>query len=170
MVISTNDYAGHPSTDPQDVVDAANAAIRDYCGWHVAPVIEETVEVESDGSGVVFLPTLRIVDLVSVEVGGAARVVRRSDWSRNGWLRVHAGVGAPVVVTMRHGFEATASLKTAALGLAAMGTQAPDGRMIARQRLGDRDVTYYTPTQMTDVLTPGDPRVTLNRYRLPTRP
>lgn len=170
QIITDEDVTGHPSSDPQSLADRAVSALADYCGWHVAPVREETVEVESDGSGVVFLPTLRIVEVVSVAVAGEPVTVVRSDWSQNGWLRVKAKSGAVVVVTLKHGFDVTAALKDAALGLAAMDQQSPDGRLVSSQRLGDRQVTYYTPTQLTDVLTPGDPRVTLARYVLPPRP
>lgn len=169
-IIDAVDVAGHPSLDPDVLALRAVAAIEDYCGWHVAPVREETVEVESDGSGVVFLPTLRIESISSVTVNDEPVTVERGDWSRVGRLRVPARCGDVVSVTMRHGFKVTESLKAAALGLAAMEQQSPDGRMVSAQSLGDRSVSYYTPTQLTDVMTPGDPRLTLRRYVIPARP
>ena len=169
-IIDGSDVTGHPTSNPDILAMRAIAAIEDYCGWHVAPVREETIEVESDGSGVVFLPTLRIESISAVTVDGSTVTVKREDWSRNGWLRVSARCGVVVAVTLKHGFEVTESLKAAALGLAAMEQQSPDGRLISAQRLGDRQVSYYTPTQLTDVMTPGDPRLTLNRYVIPPRP
>ena len=39
---------------------AVSAAIRSYCGWHVAPIVEETMTLDYDGGGILTLPTLRL--------------------------------------------------------------------------------------------------------------
>lgn len=169
-IIMGADVIGHPSQDPDTLAGRANAAVRDYCGWHVAPVLQETVTVESDGSGVVFLPTLRIVSVEAVEVDGSPVTVQRRDWSQNGWLRVHAACGVPVVVTMKHGVEITESLRAAALTLA-QAAKSPDDRLIRSQRLGDAQIDYVAASAAIEaVRVPGSARTTLDRYVLPARP
>lgn len=87
-----------------DAWAAANAAVRAYCGWHVAPVITETVTLDGSGTNLMFLPTLRLVDLVSILNDGEA--VSDPGWSaagivRGAWTDKFRGV----VAEMEHGFE-----------------------------------------------------------------
>lgn len=169
-IITGVDVLGHPSQDPDTLAARAVAAIRDYCGWHVAPVLQETVTVESDGSGVVFLPTLRVVSVDAVEVDGVPVTVARRDWSQYGWLRVSAEVGVPVAVTLTHGYDVTESLKAAALTLA-QAAKSPDDRLIRSQRLGDAQIDYVSASAAIEaVRVPGSARTTLDRYVLPARP
>jgi hypothetical protein len=81
---------------------AANAAVRAYCGWHVAPVVTETVTLDGSGTNLMFLPTLHLVDLVSIVNDG--ETVEDPEWSavgvvRGTWTTKFRGV----VATMEHG-------------------------------------------------------------------
>jgi hypothetical protein len=55
-----------PKTRPfiDTALAAASQAIRNHCGWHIAPVVEHVQY--AGGRDVVFLPTRRIATLVSV--------------------------------------------------------------------------------------------------------
>lgn len=46
---------------------AASAAVRRWCRWHVSPVIEETVTLNGQGGHHLGLPTMRLVELLTVE-------------------------------------------------------------------------------------------------------
>src|SRR5699024_12271535 len=46
-----------------DLVAAATQAIRDYCGWHVAPVEEETLALDGTGTDTLLLPSRLVVDV-----------------------------------------------------------------------------------------------------------
>lgn len=58
------DFPGAPF--PSDVVSAVNAAIRQEAGWHIAPVLRETMTVQTRGSTTVWLPTFVIDKVHSV--------------------------------------------------------------------------------------------------------
>ena len=52
---ATNDrYAGDARIEP--AISAASAAIRAYCGWHVAPVLDCTITLDGE-VGDIWLPT-----------------------------------------------------------------------------------------------------------------
>ena len=42
------------------LLDAASAAVRRYCGWHIGPVAEETLVLDGPGGDLLVLPTLRL--------------------------------------------------------------------------------------------------------------
>lgn len=83
---------------------SAVGAIRDYCGWHIAPEVEETLTVDGPGGHLLVLPTQHVVSVASITNDGT--VVTDPEWSasglvRGGWSSRFRGV----VVTMKHGFE-----------------------------------------------------------------
>lgn len=96
----------------------ASAAIRSYCGWHVAPVLEETVTLDGNGGTVLMLPTLRLVSLDEVRVHG--EVVGDVEWSHMGALRGRwPNRWRSIQVRMHHGFDAPADLLGVVLEAAA---------------------------------------------------
>lgn len=82
----------------------AVASVREYCGWHIAPEIDEEVTADGSGCAVQMLPTLRLVDLISITNDGVA--VSNPEWSAAGFVR---GLWTcrlrGVTATMRHGYE-----------------------------------------------------------------
>lgn len=59
-------------TDPETtrLLDAALARARRYCGWHVSPVITETITLDGHGDRFLPLPTKRIGAVVGIDVDG----------------------------------------------------------------------------------------------------
>jgi hypothetical protein len=94
-----NDFPGGPFG--QRRVMAAVAELRALAGWHIAPVLTETVTVDSNGGCDLVLPTRRLVSVSSV-----------NSWT-SGWDVYSSGIlyrsiGWPagrLVVTMTHGFD-----------------------------------------------------------------
>lgn len=105
-----------PLADLPEGVDAdawasACTAVRSYCGWHVAPVVTETVTLDVAGFGpLLFLPTLHLVSVAEVR-----DVTRDAPTVLDGWRTTAAGaVASPrgwpigfsaVEVDMVHGFD-----------------------------------------------------------------
>lgn len=64
-----------PILPPDAVIDAAfwnkaaNASVRAWCGWHVAPVITETLVLDGNGGTNLLLPTQRIRKVISAFIG-----------------------------------------------------------------------------------------------------
>ena len=102
----------------QDLLDAALAAARHYCGWHVSPVREETMTIDGSGVTVLGLPTKKLVVLTALSEGGQSVDVATLQVSTPGpfelrqclvkkargcWSADYGAIG----VTMEHGFTET---------------------------------------------------------------
>lgn len=104
----TEPLAPPPVGVDSDAWTAACAAVRAYCGWHVAPSVAEVVTVDGSGSRVQPLPTLRLTALASITNDGAA--VTDPEWSSAGMVRA-PGCGVwtsrwrGVVATITHGYD-----------------------------------------------------------------
>lgn len=84
--------------------DAACAAVRSFCRWHIAPSHRETVTVDGSGGDVLFLPTHRLTALHSIIDDG--RAIADPEWSAAGMVRGSwSGKFRGVVVDMTHGFD-----------------------------------------------------------------
>lgn len=129
-------------TGPVNPVQAAQAAIRAFCGWHVAPVLKETLVLDGTGTDTLLLPTMRIVNLLSVKVNGR-NVTDQVRWSEAGMLE---NVWFPkqfraVEVTLQHGFDPTALTDVAGVIERAAKRFATDPT-IRSQSVGGASVTY----------------------------
>lgn len=100
-----------PRTDtPIDWYAAALHAVRNHCGWHVAPVIEETLTLDGSGSSALLLPSNRVVSVRSITEDGKEVDLDSVGVSTSGILRKRGGyrwtreLGA-VEVTLEHGHE-----------------------------------------------------------------
>lgn len=126
-----------------DPAEAAEQAVRRYCGWHVAPTVEETFRLDGHGSSVVKLPTLALDEVLDVQVAGRPVALDRVQWSTNGLLRLPAPAprefGA-VVVTVRHGFEDATDIGALVAGIRDRSTNMPAG--VTRKQIGDVSVSY----------------------------
>jgi len=60
------DLVAYQSKDPQLALDAALAAVRSFCGWHIVPSVTETVNVWSPDGRSVFVQTLNLTSITSV--------------------------------------------------------------------------------------------------------
>src|SRR5690606_21826214 len=81
--------AGDPRVQP--LIDGATAAIRRYCGWHVAPVVTEEVILDGPGGRLLSFPTLRLVSIGALSEDGEAAVVADLEWSELGNVRKRCG-------------------------------------------------------------------------------
>ncbi|WP_280441200.1 hypothetical protein [Nocardia brasiliensis] len=61
--------------------------IRDYCGWHIAPALDETLVVDGSGGPTQQLPTLLLNSVASVSENGVEVRADDYEWSRDGTLR-----------------------------------------------------------------------------------
>lgn len=77
------------ATDPrlQPECDAVSAAIRDYCGWHVAPILECETETQVD-TRVIMLPAKMVTAIQSIQVNEEAISPDSYEHKRNGLVRM----------------------------------------------------------------------------------
>lgn len=149
-----------------------SSVIRAYCGWHVAPVIEKTYQLTYAGGGVLVLPTLKLVDVLSMEVDGVK--VDGPEWDSSGEIRLPGRAPSKwrgVTVRIRHGFDMVeaASLRAVATQMALIALSSPTGA--TSERAGQVSITY---AQMSQGVAGGlgllkRDRDILDGYRLPER-
>lgn len=100
------DFPGAPFDDY--AVDIAAASVRADAGWHIAPVVTETLTVDSFGGQLLVLPTRRITAVTAIRnVTDGTEVV-------TGWRRMTTGIyrraGWPIgtiEVDLSHGYAKT---------------------------------------------------------------
>lgn len=99
------------------LVAQATAAIRRFCGWHIAPSVTQTITLDGPGGGVLALPSLYVTDVASVTSDGSLLVATDDyTWNAYGLLNRTATTwcGLPwrwsfaqrgVQVTFTHGYD-----------------------------------------------------------------
>lgn len=112
----TNDAVAADDPRTNAAIDAASAAVRAYCGWHVAPTVSETLILDGPGGHVVALPTMHVVSLLALRervgqpyVNPIPTVDKATyEWSSFGELRRSGGFWTSLYraleVDLEHGF------------------------------------------------------------------
>ncbi|KQH75592.1 hypothetical protein AO501_25280 [Mycobacterium gordonae] len=148
-------------TAAQAWINAALAAARRYCGWHVCPLnSDQTVELDGPGGPVLSLPTLNLVSVTSVTELGTTLDVNALDRSRRkGTLTKRfgrwTGRDGAITAVVTHGFTETeaADWRQAVLELvdrmsAAVGAVAGNSGPMVEKTVDD--VTYKWQTTVGD--------------------
>ena len=165
-----------PLAVPPEGVDAeawaaASAAVRSYCGWHIAPSITETVTVDGSGGSVLLLPTLRLTNLADVVNDG--QPVSDPEWSVNGlvrgkWTSKFRGI----TLTMTHGYdEPPPDVLVIVADMAK--ARALDVVGASTVQAGSFGITFGTNSHVAQAGAVGISRMqrsVLDRYKLPPRP
>lgn len=102
---------------------AALSALRQACGWHVAPVTASTARVRVEG-GVIVLPSLRVTRVVEVKIRGQVIDPSRYELMPEPVIHLRGrspSWGPPVVaeVTFEHGYDDMPDELMSLLGAAA---------------------------------------------------
>jgi hypothetical protein len=103
------DFPGAPF--PAAVVMGASESVRSDAGWHIAPVVTETVTVDGSGmSPFLLLPTLKLGQVGSVRVLSDDGFLPADGWRVAGSGMLYRAHGWPygiagVEVTMTHGYD-----------------------------------------------------------------
>lgn len=121
------------AADPRAALTLAGvtASLRRWCGWHVAPVLTETLILDGPGGRELALPSLHVLNLVSVLNGDADVDLDYLEWSALGNVRgpVWSSRYRSVRVTLEHGYEVdeVPDLVTAVLSVSARFLASPMG-------------------------------------------
>ena len=167
-LIQASDIAGYPGAPfAANVLIGVGEAIRAECGWHIAPVRTETLEVYADGGKHLFLPTLALTAVSEIRdvTFDVPQVVTGYKFKANGIITRTFGApgfvdGHLYEVDVTHGFAAIPSdLLPAASSIA---RSAAGERVAQSKQLGPGQVTYADLSTGTDLGSPLDP------YRLLT--
>jgi len=106
------------------LVAGASDGVRLACGWHVAPVVRQTLVLDGTGGSVMQLPSGHVTGVEAVRVDGADV---EFDWSAAGMVSLRSGCFPErfrcVEVTLTHGWPSApavvAVVVQAVLGAAA---------------------------------------------------
>lgn len=153
-----------------DYLAAAEMAVRGYCGWHIAPVVTETLTIDGSGTGTLFVPSLRVTSITSVTNDGTDVDVASLEWSANGYLRVPGvwtGKLRGVSLTITHGFDAVPDVAEIVRAVADRAGASPAG--VVREQAGGVSLQYSAtaPGVSGGVVLMAHERAMLDRYRLP---
>lgn len=177
-IVTLPDLVKYQDGDAQFMIDQATAYVRSYCGWHVTPVVTETITLSGAGPSleqramhyartrVLFLPSLHVVSVASVTQDGA--LVPSTDYMVDpaGFL-VHSGDWSSgvrsVVVTMTHGYDEAPDLADVILARASRRQVNPNA--VTRTQAGPFSEQYEVASGFAP-----DELVALDRYRLHPRP
>lgn len=166
-MLTTKDLAAW-GTFPQATIDAVVQAVRARCGWHIAPVVTETLTLDARGADYIMLPSLRVVEVTAVRVWDEAEqaMVPASGWSlRTGWSAngmLHRPGGWPdgfrtVEVDLEHGYD------TVPTDLAKMVAERTERRVV-QESLQGHSLTYSDDAAAYGLESP------LDAYRIPLEP
>lgn len=162
-----------------DATARAEAEVRAYCGWHIAPQREDTLTLDGPGGPLLVLPSLHVVSVASVAENGTELAPEGYAWSAAGVLRRTSSAYSwgscggwtdefrAVVVTLTHGYAEMP-----------LDVQAVIDRLASRSMA---DPSQYSQVGAVAYATGADglpasgsltelDRMVLDRYRLPPRP
>ena len=170
------DATALPGGPSQDDLDIMASDIRAYCGWHIAPVITQTITLDSDGAEAIILPTLMLRDVTAVRYWNGTAMVAMTGWNaRTGWSEERCSIFHPggfprgrraLEVDIQHGYDDVPP--ELAKGITRLLT-GPGAYDVASESLPGHAVTFKSgaASATADVLVSSG---ALSRYRLGPRP
>lgn len=136
------------ASDPRvlPLLDGASAAIRKYCRWHVAPVLEESLTVDGSGADVLELPTARLLSLVEVTDDARPVPVAELDASQAGMISRRGGCWSSrfsgVTARVRHGYDLAAVPDIAQIVVQVVSNALASPMGVTREQAGAMSVSW----------------------------
>lgn len=155
-----------------DYLAAAEAVVRSYCGWHIAPVIAESLVLDGTGTRSLFVRTLRLVTVTAAEVDGVILDPATLEWSDAGFVRA-PGIWVDklraVKLTVTHGFDAVPDVAEIVRAIAARASASPIG--VVREQAGAVSIGFSltAPGVSGGVVLMDHERRMLDKYRIGAR-
>jgi hypothetical protein len=147
---------------------AALAAARNYCGWHVTPVlVDQTVTLDGPGTQLLVLPTLKLTELSEVTESDVELDLDILVWSARGLIAKRdvsaywTSVFGSITVMFSHGYDAAPDFESVVLSAIERGAFGSD---ISPRVIGP--FQYTDPGNSDAVLFTDAERAVLDRYRL----
>lgn len=160
---------------PYLYAEAAQAAIRRYCGWHVAPSQEVEGTVPTTGGRIVRLPLMAVSEVVELTAADGADLLPHVVWTRDGIMELDRRV-EPSVAGIRYravaGYnpEDVPDVVSVAVQLARRAANAPAGS-VRSQSVNGASVSYgFSGDGAPLVSMLASEREMLAPYRLPRLP
>ena len=155
-----------------DRLEQAEALVRGFCGWHIAPSRTETAAAfRGKGGSTLLLPSLHVTAVSSVGDAGTELLAETDyTWSTAGVITRAGHWSHEVVeVTFTHGYPTPPPEVTAVVQ--AVAQRAVDNpSSLVRRQVGPFADTYSTTgsNQVATLALLDSEKETLRRYRIPT--
>lgn len=164
----------YQSGDPETIVRQAEAAVRAYCGWHIALDEDDVLTIDGQGGRHLWLPSLKVNSIASVTDCGESVDLDNLDWSESGYLELRCGrwTSRPrqIVVTLNHGYpEAPAEVMEVVVSIATRAASSPSGAV--EQHTGPFSVKWSSvaPGVVGGLALLQHEKAILDQYKLPPR-
>ncbi|HEX7352492.1 hypothetical protein [Brachybacterium sp.] len=157
------------------LMDGASAAVRRHCGWHIAPVVRDTITVTDHYGGGrldVLVPSGRLRAVTAVRVDG--RAVRDFAWDESGaiWAGTLSNGPHRIEVDVEHGYhlKEVPDLAAVVVQVSVLALASPKGAI--REQAGQVAITWsQTQIGVSGGLSLLDRDLaTINAYRLEAAP
>ena len=173
-VVAVEDFTrgrlNRDDAETQRQLDAALAAARRFCGWHVTPVIESDITIDGTGDHMLVLPTLMLTELGSVSEDGVDIALIELNWSARGLVIKRSGhwwseMFRAIVVNFSHGYASVPDFESVILGAIERGAFSAD-----RLPRSIGPFQYSDPSNADGMIFTDAERSVLDRYALEKRP
>ena len=143
--LSAHTLGAISADDPRaaDALARGSAIIRNFCGWHVAPSVEETLTLDGPGGRLLTLPSMFVTDISSITQCDDLVDPASYTWSALGlvtrmarWTTEDRGI----TVTLTHGHATSDAAKSILLSMVARDLMSPLG--VVREQAGALSVTW----------------------------
>lgn len=168
------DWDAYQERLPAALIAQVEAAVRSYCGWHIAPSVTETITVDGQGGHVLALPTLHLTAVTAVSNASDVVSLDDVDWSEAGYLELRCGHWTcrprGVIATITHGYDTPpAEVVGVIMQVASRASSSPAG--ITREQAGSVSFSYAltAPGVSGGVALLEHERAILDHYRIPPR-
>jgi len=170
--------------DLADATAQAEAQVRAYCGWHIAPEVADTLTLDGPGTGTLVLPSLHVVAIDAITEDGTVLDPTVYQWSQAGIVRRGAPGNGAWCWTVSNQYRWTGNLQGLTVELDhgyeewPLDVQSVIDRVAARAAEGASVLTqvgavaYATDSDGMPAggsLSSSD-RAVLSRYKIPYRP
>ena len=147
-------------------LNAALAAARAYCGWHVTPIlVDQEITLDGPGAPLLVLPTLNLTELSEVDEDGTELNLADLNWSVRGLIQKRDGhwwtqMFGAITVIFSHGYNSLPDFESAIFSAIARGAFSNDSepRVIGPFQ--------YSDTPAAGELFNDSERAILDRYSL----
>lgn len=155
-------------------LDQAEALVRGFCRWHIAPSREEqTLTVRTRGQRDIFLPSLYVTAIDSVTEDGADLIATDYEWIAPSSILRRSdgalwGLDAEVVVTFTHGYaDVPAEVTAVVQAVAQRAIQNPGS--VLREQAGPFGASWSLtgPNQSGSLALLDSEKDALRPYRIP---
>lgn len=156
--------------ETQRQLDAALAAARRYCGWHVTPVlVDDEVTLDGPDSQLLILPTLKMTELTEVDEDGEELNLADLNWSARGLIAKRSGywwtpMFGAITVIFSHGYADAPDFESVILSSIERGAFSPE---VAPRVVGP--FQYSDAPNTAGELFTNSERAVLDRYALEKR-